>query len=45
MLVARLYAVDLVGTPAPMRIALLFISGLVLVTVGIIYARKQRAAT
>ncbi len=45
VLVARLYAIDLVGTPAPMRIALLFVSGVVLVTVGIVYARRHRAAT
>lgn len=39
LLVLRLYLVDLAGTPLLVRIALLFVSGMVLVATGIVYAR------
>lgn len=39
LLVLRLYAVDLAGTPLLVRVALLFVSGMVLVATGIVYAR------
>jgi hypothetical protein len=39
LLVLRLYLVDLAGTPLLVRVALLFVSGMVLVATGIVYAR------
>lgn len=40
LLVARLYLVDLRETPVLLRIALLIVAGLILVVVGIVYARR-----
>lgn len=43
VLVLRLYAVDLANAPMLVRIGLLFVSGMVLVGTGIVYARNTRA--
>ena len=40
LLIARLYLVDLASTPIFVRVVLLFVTGLILVGVGIIYTRR-----
>jgi len=45
LLVVRLFFVDLAGAPTLIRVALLFATGLVLVGVGIIYARLGRGGS
>ena len=44
VLVLRLFFVDLAETSALVRIALLFVSGMVLVGTGILYARRPSGA-
>jgi hypothetical protein len=44
-LVLRLFLVDLAGAPTLVRVALLFVTGLALVGVGIVYARIGRSGT